>query len=128
MKIKHFGGIEYVNNIEEFANVLSQKYGANVNEFWITEDEKENPCLAILINKELANVTYFPDEESLGFQAAGSVDNSDMDEFVVFYTNTPDEEIEVSNEFIITYDEAINIAKEFFDKHDMPENVEWIEN
>ena len=27
MKIKHFGGIEYANNISEFSEILQKKYG-----------------------------------------------------------------------------------------------------
>ena len=54
MKIKHFGGIEYANNISEFSEILQKKYGDGVNEFWITNNTQENPCLVVLVNKEMA--------------------------------------------------------------------------
>ena len=49
MKIKHFGGIEYANNISEFSEILQKKYGDGVNEFWITNNTQENPCLVVLV-------------------------------------------------------------------------------
>ena len=60
MKISHFGGVVFCNKIDDFLNVMKKRYGNDVNEFWITDDETENPCLAILVNGELANVTFFP--------------------------------------------------------------------
>lgn len=33
MKIKHFGGTEYANNISEFSEILQKRYGDDVNEF-----------------------------------------------------------------------------------------------
>ena len=51
MKIKHFGGIEYANNISEFSEILQKKYGDGVNEFWITNNTQENPCLVVLVKK-----------------------------------------------------------------------------
>lgn len=44
MKIKHFGGTEYANNISEFSEILQKRYGDDVNEFWITNDTQDNPC------------------------------------------------------------------------------------
>lgn len=56
-----------------------KKYGDGVNEFWITNNTQENPCLVVLVNKEMANLTYFPDEESLGFQSVGCQTNQKND-------------------------------------------------
>ena len=56
MKIKHFGGTEYANNISEFSEILQKRYGDDVNEFWITNDTQDNPCLVILVNKEMYKV------------------------------------------------------------------------
>lgn len=127
MKIKHFGGIEYANNISEFSEILQKKYGDGVNEFWITNNTQENPCLVVLVNKEMANLTYFPDEESLGFQSVGR-QTSQTNEYCIFYTNTPEEEIEISRDSIISVNKAFEAAKKFFYKREMPDNIEWAEN
>lgn len=128
MVIKHFGGIETVNTLYGVCEVLHKRYGDDVNEFWITCDNQENPCLAILVNKEFANVTYFPDAESLGLQSVGIPGDFNPDEFSVFYTNTPEEEIEVSNSAIITFDEALQVALDFFQNSKLPNCIEWSEN
>jgi len=128
MIIKHFGGIEVANNLDEVCEVLHKRYGDDVNEFWITYDNKENPCLAILVKKELANVTYFPDAESLGFQSVGNPRDLNPDEFSVFYTNTPEEEIEICNSAIITFKEAFQVAVDFFQNPKLPCCIEWSEN
>lgn len=127
MKIKHFGGIEYANNISEFSEILQKKYGDGVNEFWITNNTQENPCLVVLVNKEMANLTYFSDEESLGFQSVGCQTNQKND-YCIFYTNTPEEEIEIRRDSIISVDKAFEAAKKFFYKREMPDNIEWTEN
>ncbi|MCD7742137.1 MAG: hypothetical protein LUI06_08040 [Ruminococcus sp.] len=128
MIIKHFGGIEAVNTLDEVCEVLRKRYGDDVNEFWITYDNQENPCLAILVNKEFANVTYFPDAESIGFQSVGIPSGFNSDEFSVFCTNTPEEEIEISNSTIITFDEALQAALDFFQNPKLPNCIKWSEN
>ena len=95
MKIKHYGGTEYANNFSEFSEILQKRYGDDVNEFWITNDTQDNPCLVILVNKEMANLTYFPDEESLGFQSVCRQTGQTY-EYCIFFTNTPEEEIELA--------------------------------
>ena len=127
MKIKHFGGIEYANNISAFSEILQKKYGDGVNEFWITNNTQENPCLVVLVNKEMANLTYFPDEESLGFQSVGR-QTGQTNEYCIFYTSTPEEEIEISRDSIISVNKAFEAAKKFFYKREMPDNIEWAEN
>lgn len=128
MIIKHFGGIETATNANELYEILSKRYGEDVNEFWITENNQENPCLAILVNKDLANVTYFPDADSLGFQSVGNQGNLNPDEFSVFYTNTPEEEIEIRNCTIISFEEALEAAFEFFGNSQIPTSIKWSEN
>ena len=127
MKIKHFGGTEYANNISEFSEIFLKSYGDVVNVFWITNDTQDNPCLVILVNKEMANLTYFPDEESLGFQSVGR-QTGQTNEYCIFYTNTPEEEIEISRDSIISVNKACEAAKKFFYKCEMPDNMEWAEN
>lgn len=67
----------------------------------------------ILVNKEMANLTYFPDEESLGFQSVGR-QTGQTNEYCIFYTNTPEEEIEISRDSIISVNKAFEAAKKFF--------------
>lgn len=129
MIIRHFGGIESVTSVDELNKILSKRYGNDSNEFWITDDKQDNPCLAILVHKNLANITYFPDDiTSLGFQSVGKINDLNSNEYSVFYTNTAEEEIEICNDVIITFDEALMAAIEFFYDNKMPCCIEWTEN
>lgn len=67
------------------------------------------------------------DEESLGFQSVGCQTNQKND-YCIFYTNTPEEEIEIRRDSIISVDKAFEAAKKFFYKREMPDNIEWTEN
>ena len=128
MIIKHFGGIENVNSVKELCKILHKRYDDDVNEFWITHDEQENPCLAILVNKDIANVNYFPDADSIGFQSVGNLSGINPDEFSVFYTNTPKEEIEISNSTIVSFEDALQATIQFYQNSQIPTNLKWDEN
>jgi len=70
MKISHFGGTVECKTIEDLDIVLNMRYGLGVNEFWISH-EHEIPCLAILVNNNYANLTYFSEDGHPGFQSVG---------------------------------------------------------
>ena len=126
MIIEHFGGTEYASNADELCMVLNKRYGNGVNEFWISEEKMDIPCMTILVNKNLANVTYFPDSNSPGYQSVGNKKNPK--DSSVFYVNTPDEEIEIFNDTIISFQDALKAAIEFFQNNQMPTCIEWTEN
>lgn len=125
MKISHFGGVSFCNTFEEVFDVLKIRFNESVNEFWITDDEKENPCLAVLVNNDMANVTFFPSDGHPGFQSAGN--DKDAEGYTVFYTNTPEEEIEISNDMIITFEQAVQAVEEFFVTKSKPLCIEWVD-
>jgi len=128
MRIKHFGGIEIVSTLSEFESILNLRYGGNANEFWITKNEtEENPCLAILVRDKYANVTFFPSYDHMGFQSLSPINSEKDDGYLVFYTNTPEEEIEVNDSMVVTWDSALEAAKEFFITLAKPTCMEWEE-
>ena len=49
------------------------------------------------------------------------------DGYMVFYTNTPEEEIEVSTSMVVAWDSALEAAKEFFTRLVKPTCLEWEE-
>lgn len=126
MKISHFGGTGYIDSVEDMYKVLKIRFGDNVNEFWITDNESENPCLAILINKSIANLTYFPEEGHPGFQSFKNENGPDLSGYSIFYTDTPDVEIEIDNEVVVPVELALKAAEEFFDKMEILTSVKWM--
>lgn len=94
----------------------------------ITESNKEFPCMAILVKGNLANVSFFSDENDIGYQSLGQAVGSKTGTFTVFYTNTPEEEIEIHDEMIVSAENAVKAAEEFFREHKMPCCIKWVKN
>jgi hypothetical protein len=128
MIVEHFGGTVECENINKFNAVLNKRYGAGVNEFWLSGEAKF-PCIAILINGEFAHVTFFPEDGHPGFHSINT-ENPKLDETKVFYVNTVNEEIEINGDLnagIISTGKAMEIANEFFMTLSMPKCAEWFE-
>lgn len=126
--IHHFLGENVCATINDVENVLNQSVNG-VNEFLIAQNHNVYPYLTVLINDLYANVTLVPSEESAGFEAFSDDTEMDLDPdgISIFYTNTPSEEIEISNDYVIPKNLAIQIVKEFVDTGNMSDCVEWDE-
>jgi len=125
-KVLHFGGMVECNTIEILDSILNVRYGRNVNEFWIS-GEREIPCLAMLVNGNYANLTFFPEDGHPGFQSAAKDTNLKLDDVTIFCTNTPYEEIEIKNDAVVTFAIALNAAREYYTTKEMPSCIEWVE-
>ena len=126
MKVSHFGGTQHCDTLEKLDFVLNSRFGDGVNEFWIS-GETETPCLTMLVNNSYASLTYFPDDEHPGYQSVGKDCDLDLCEITVFFTNSPQEELEINNDAVIPLSLAITAAKEFFVNFKIPSCVEWSE-
>jgi hypothetical protein len=113
MKVSHFGGTVDCKKFNDLNFILNIKYGSRVNEFWIS-GEDDYPCLVILVNNDYANITYFPEDGHPGFQSIGMGTDLSPGGVTIFYTNTPNEEIEIRNDTIVPFPKAMEAAKEYF--------------
>jgi hypothetical protein len=128
MIIEHFGGEVKCNTIEELGSVLQMRYGDGVNEYWIyISDETRNPCLAVLVKDNYANLTYFPEDGHPGFQSVGKDTGLDSEVIVMFNCNSPGEEMEISADYVVPFSVAIQAVKEFFAAQIMSKCLEWDE-
>ena len=127
-RINHFGGKALCTTWDEVAQTLEQTVGG-VNEFFIAEDHTMYPHLTVLINGSYAYVTCVPTEEAAGSQAFSENVEVDLDPngISIFYTNTPSEEIEIYNDYVIPKTLAIQVVKEFVETGKMSNCVEWEE-
>lgn len=110
------------NNIEELKNILRICFeNENGNEIWcsIHEDE-EFPCIAILIGKMGASITYFSKNNEEQFVSMGNQESEGMEEFL-------GDQYEVERCQIISGEEAIACAVEFFETQERPKNIKWDE-
>ena len=126
MRVSHFYGTVDCSSIEDIESVFSIRFGNGANEFWISGDE-DVPCLAVLVNNDYSNLTFIPDDGHPGFQSIGMNTDLQPQGVTVFYTNTPDEEIEVYNDAVIPITKALEAVKEYFTTSKMPSCIEWCE-
>lgn len=127
MVVSHFGGVESASSTRGLRVILSKRYGGGANEFWLADDNRDGPCLALLVNGDLANLTYFPDADSPGLQSIGRQPSPCPAGHRVFHVNTPEEEIEVDADAVVTFEEALRAACEFFESRQPPTCINWSE-
>lgn len=127
-KIHHFGGNSVCATMDDVLKILEQSVDG-VNEFYIAEEHTMFPHIVVLINGSYAYVTCVPDEEAAGLQAFSDGAEMDLapDGISVFYINTPSEEIEIYNDYVIPKCLAVQIVKEFVETGKMATCVEWEE-
>ena len=125
MTVSHLGGTVECKTIEELNFLMSVRYGTGVNEYWIPSEGF--PCLAVLVNNEHANLTYFHDEEHSGLQSVGVDTKLDPKESSIFYTNTPTEEVVIRNEAVVPSETAQRAAIEYFSSLSLPTCIDWVE-
>ncbi len=126
IKIHHFLGNSVCTTMDDVLKALEQSVDG-VNEFYIAEDNTMFPYLSVLINGAYAYVICVPNEEAAGLQAFSDDVEMDLDPdgISVFYTNTPSEEIEIYNDYVIPKCLAVQIVKEFVETGKMANCVEW---
>jgi Immunity protein Imm1 len=82
----------------------------------------------ILVNKQLAKLDYFPDEEDHpGYYSIGRVPLLPADGTTVFFMNSPKEEEHVFNGAIVPFADALVAAKEFLASTQLPPSIKWFE-
>ncbi len=136
---EHFCGKEVCATADDVRAVFRRDVNG-VNE-WIISDstDSRSPYLSVLANQNAAAVFYTPADgsESAGFQAYGDDEEGlepDPDGVTIFYTNTPAEELEISNEIVCTREKALEVVLAFMEAdawcscwEDLPDCVEWEE-
>lgn len=128
MKVHHFLGDAVCETVEDLEKTLAQSVNG-VNEFFIVKEHTMFPYLTVLVNGAYAYVYCVPTEEAAGSLAFSDDAETDLDPngISVFYTNTPSEEIEIYNDYVIPKKLAEQIVKEFAETGRMSERVQWDE-
>lgn len=128
IKIHHFLGDAVCETMEDLEKALAQSVNG-VNEFFIVKEHTMFPYLTVLTNGAYAHVYCVPTEEAAGSPAFSDDVETDLDPdgISVFYTNTPTEEIEIYNDYVIPKELAVQIVKDFAEKGTMSDRVQWDE-
>ncbi|WP_157369849.1 hypothetical protein [Zavarzinella formosa] len=96
--------------------------------FWLVPDEADYPTLAIRVSGDLADICYFPQDGHPGFRVLKSVGPPEGGMTTLVYRGCDPASGEVThNEFIVPFETAHAVAKEFFRSRQMSEAVSWFE-
>lgn len=127
MRIKDYETSLQVKTVCALKSALLKRYGAGVNEFWMSLDDQEFPVMALLVNGDFACVQYFPRKDHPGHISNAAslrlVDGEDA----IFFVNTPMEEIAICVDQVVSFDDALHAAEEFFDTGVLPKSIMWEE-
>jgi hypothetical protein len=96
--------------------------------FWLTSDEEQYPVLAIRVSGDVADVHYFPRDRHPGFRCLGG-DGLPAGGLttLVYRGSDPASGEQTPNEFVVPFETARAIAREFFHTKQMPKAASWFE-
>ena len=96
--------------------------------FWLTPAEGEYPALAIRVSGGVADVHCFPRDGHPGFRCLGG-DGLPEDGLttLVYQGADPATGEQTPNEFVVSFETACAIAREFFRTERMWDEVSWFE-
>jgi hypothetical protein len=123
MIIEDYDSDHDIRDPSKIEQVLSKRLGGH-NMFWLKRGTKEYPAIAILVNGDLAHVSYFPESGHAGFVSVGSTDWSEPLKSSVFFVN-PTEEIWVADYQLVPFGDAVKVAKEFANSESLPQCIHW---
>jgi Immunity protein Imm1 len=117
-----------VEDLTSLEAVLARRDHRGGGLFWLTPDGERFPALAVRVSGDLADVHYFPWDGHPGFRClAGDGLSEGGLTTLVFEGCDPASGEDTPNEFIVPFETARSIAKEFFHSRQMSEAVSWFE-
>lgn len=105
---------------EELEKLIRKSSFSPFDDIWINGNT-EYPCLAILLNGNYACVHYFLNDQGDMWQSVG---HGDID--VAFVAGNGDKS-DMPSDCVISLEEAIDCAKQFYDTLEKPTCIEWRE-
>lgn len=125
MKIHHFGEPATVSDLSSLNTVLAQRFGAGINEFWLSE-VSSFPTMSILVNEPWAALHYFPRDGHPGFISQGN--GPIPADRVVFHATSLGEKLELAGRAVVSIEDSLRAAQQFFETASvLPAAVEWLE-
>jgi len=126
LRIQDFENTRNADDVNELERALRVRHD-DANSFWLSHGKETKPALSILVRGDLAYLHYFPDDSHPGFSSIGAVRELKRDGTTTFFLDTPEQEQEIVNSSIVSFSEAVKVAKEFFISKDLPEAIKWFE-
>jgi hypothetical protein len=127
MRIQDYNTVWNVTSPAEIEAALRTRHGAGRNAFWLSPRPKEFPKINILVMGELAYVHYFPARRNPGYASIGTVPGLEPGEETVFFPDDTEEPLEIMNEAVVRFADALKSAQEFAISDAMPRCIQWTE-
>jgi hypothetical protein len=118
----------HVEDDKSLEGVLAWRDNRGGGIFWLTPDEERYPVLAVCVSGNVADVTYFPRDRHPGFRCLGGNGLPEGGLTTLVYEGCdPASGEQEPNEFIVPFETACSVAKDFFRSSQMSETVSWFE-
>jgi len=126
LRIQDFDRTVTVTDEKALEGALQVRY-SDANSFWLTRDHDKKPAISILVRGDLACLHYFPSESHPGFVSVSSVQNPQGSGATLFFMDSPEQQQEILNKYVVPFSEALQTAREFFVRKELPSCIEWTE-
>jgi len=127
LTISQLDGNKHANRIPELEAILQQPQANQLSGFWLAHPEAHHPGIALLVNGDLANLYYFPNEGPPTRVSKGPAPGLDPNGTTLFSHGSPEQAQQILNTQVIPFSLAVTVAKEFFTSKDLPKSIEWLE-
>jgi hypothetical protein len=127
MIVSDFTGGNSVQSMAQLEQRLEVRFLNEQNRFHLIPDSGDYPAVTIHVKADRAAIYYLPKDRHAGYVSLGGKMNLDPKEWTTFSIDgfDPGETIDVPNEFIVPFSEALKVAKEFFHSQERPRSIEW---
>jgi Immunity protein Imm1 len=115
-----------ISDAAELERYLRRERTSGKCEFWIGGQIEGYPQLVVCLNGKLAYLHYFAEVGHAGFHSLGELPGLDPNGTTHFLL-ADDPEHEILNYSIVTFDTALQAAKEFFVSGKQPTCLNWFE-
>ena len=127
MRIQDDDSVCNVTSPADIEAVLRKRYGTGRNAFWLSHGDELFPAINIMVKGDLAHVHYFPEERHPGFASVGRLPGLKSDEDTVFYMSSSSEPVEIMNDAVVSFSDALKVAQEFAISNGRPKCIQWFE-
>ena len=128
MRIEDFFQNTLVHEESDLEVFLSRRYGDGVNSFWLHHfDELPLPAISLLVKGDISSLVYFPAKSHPGFKSVGHLKDLAPDGTTTFFLDNLKQRQELLNDSVVSFQVALQVAKEFLISGDLPTAIEWFE-
>jgi hypothetical protein len=127
MRIQDHDEIRHVTDPRQIEDVLRKRYPNGTNSFWLSHGSKEYPVINLSVNGDVAYLHYFPNEDHAGFASVGGLESLRPGGMSPFFLVSPTEQDKIRNEYVVSFHDALKVAREFAVSPRLPKSIEWDE-